>query len=264
MTKPYISVVSVKPLPDYRLQVVLSDGRRGIYDMSPMLDRGVFKELKDPAYFARAKVFGSAVGWPNEQDISPFSIAEGMHPLPRRKTSRLRESIDALQTTISCFAKQHSAAPLSASRNNSPARQGGGGDSEMPKTNNSGCCAFCGYGFEVNRITPCQICGVRVRYLKCSNPEKAHHVAFEKGYPEVQKKHSHIEWELKGAIGDALMKSVKRNSVKDAEEIIVWIAPVVANMRPLLDYKDRDGITILEWVYNNGNPQMVQLFERYI
>ncbi len=93
MTKPYISVVSVKPLPDYRLQVVLSNGRRGIYDVSPLLDRGVFKQLKDTAYFAKVKQVFTGVGWPNEQDISPFAIAEEMRPIPRRKAAARRPAI---------------------------------------------------------------------------------------------------------------------------------------------------------------------------
>lgn len=92
MTKPYISVVSVKPLPDYQLQVVLSNGREGIYDVSPLLDRGVFKQLKDPAYFALARIFISGVGWPCGQDISPFAIAEEMRPLPRKKAKPRRKT----------------------------------------------------------------------------------------------------------------------------------------------------------------------------
>lgn len=90
MTKPYISVVSVKPLPGYRLQVALSDGRRGIYDVSPLLGRGVFKPLRDPAYFAKVKQVFTGVGWPGEEDISPFAIAEKMRPLPRRKAASRR------------------------------------------------------------------------------------------------------------------------------------------------------------------------------
>lgn len=90
MMKPYISVVSVKPLPDYRLRVVLSDGRKGIFDVSPYLDKGVFRQLRDPAYFVRVKQVFTGVGWPNEQDISPFRIADEMHPLPRRKVAPRR------------------------------------------------------------------------------------------------------------------------------------------------------------------------------
>ena len=40
-------VKTVKPLPEYRLYVEIEDGRRGIFDMKPYLERGVFRELKD-------------------------------------------------------------------------------------------------------------------------------------------------------------------------------------------------------------------------
>ena len=41
------NVKPVKPLPAYRLYVEIEDGRRGIFDMKPYLERGVFRELKD-------------------------------------------------------------------------------------------------------------------------------------------------------------------------------------------------------------------------
>ena len=88
MTKPYISVTSVKPLADYRLQVSLSDGRRGVFDVSPHLNKGVFKELRDPSYFKMVKLVFTGVGWPNGQDLSPIRIADDMRPLPRRAVAR--------------------------------------------------------------------------------------------------------------------------------------------------------------------------------
>ncbi|MGU9951580.1 MAG: DUF2442 domain-containing protein [Gammaproteobacteria bacterium WSBS_2016_MAG_OTU1] len=51
MVTPVISVVSVKPLENYRLQVALSNGKAGIFDVSPYLDTGVFC---DPDYFAKS------------------------------------------------------------------------------------------------------------------------------------------------------------------------------------------------------------------
>lgn len=129
----------------------------------------------------------------------------------------------------------------------------------------SGCCSACGCAFDVNRVVKCQVCGKTVRYLRCSNPEKPHHVAFELGYPEVQKKHSHVEWELKSAFGEPLMASVKKSNVRDAEEILGFMAGIAADMHSFVDgYNDRNGITILQWVYKIENPQMVQLFERYV
>jgi len=41
----YWDVKTVKPLPDYRIYVEVADGRKGIFDMKPYLDRGVFREL---------------------------------------------------------------------------------------------------------------------------------------------------------------------------------------------------------------------------
>ena len=84
MTKPYIKVLSVKPLENYRLQVSLSNGREGVFDVSPYLDLGVFKQLKNPAYFSLVKPVFTGVGWPCGQDLSPIKIADEMRPLPRR------------------------------------------------------------------------------------------------------------------------------------------------------------------------------------
>lgn len=109
------------------------------------------------------------------------------------------------------------------------------------------------------------MCGVKVRYLKCANPEKSHHVAFELGYPEVQKRHSHVEWQLKGSFGKPLMDSVKASNVRNAEEALDFIASVASDMRSFLEsYNDSNGKTILDWVYMENNDQMVQLFERYL
>ncbi len=43
----YWDVKNVKPLSDYRIYVEIEDGRRGIFDLKPYLDRGMFRELRD-------------------------------------------------------------------------------------------------------------------------------------------------------------------------------------------------------------------------
>ena len=90
MPKPYLKVVSVKPLENHRLRVALSNGREGIFDVSPYLDIGVFKQLKKPAYFAKVKKLFAGVGWPNGQDLSSLKIDDEMRPLPRRAPARKR------------------------------------------------------------------------------------------------------------------------------------------------------------------------------
>jgi hypothetical protein len=69
-----ITVVSVEPAENFLLKVRLSDGRQGLFDVSPYLDTGVFRELRDPSYFQRVKAAFGGVVWPNEQDFSPETI----------------------------------------------------------------------------------------------------------------------------------------------------------------------------------------------
>ncbi|MBI5191489.1 MAG: DUF2442 domain-containing protein [Nitrospirae bacterium] len=67
-------VTSIIILPEYKIRVTLSNGRTGIFDVTPYLDRGIFTELKDYAYFTRARIEFGTIVWPNEQDFSPETI----------------------------------------------------------------------------------------------------------------------------------------------------------------------------------------------
>jgi hypothetical protein len=71
-------VTFVKPLPYHRIYVELASGRRGVFDLSPYLDHGVFRELKDPAYFSRVGIQHGAVTWPHDQDIAPETLLAEM------------------------------------------------------------------------------------------------------------------------------------------------------------------------------------------
>ncbi len=77
----YWDVKTVKPLPNYKIFVEIEDGRRGIFDMTPYLDRGVFRELRDVRYFNRVGILFGAVTWPNDQDIAPETLLAEMSPL---------------------------------------------------------------------------------------------------------------------------------------------------------------------------------------
>lgn len=71
-------VTTVKPLSDHRIYVELADGRRGLFDLTPYLEHGVFRELKDPAYFNCVGIQWGAVTWPHEQDIAPETLVAQM------------------------------------------------------------------------------------------------------------------------------------------------------------------------------------------
>lgn len=74
-------VKTVKPLPNYRLYVETVGGQRGIFDMTPHLDRGVFRELKDESYFRRVDVVFGALTWPHEQDVAPETLLAELQPV---------------------------------------------------------------------------------------------------------------------------------------------------------------------------------------
>ena len=74
-------IVKVQPLPDYCIYVQTEDGRQGVFDMKPYLERGVFKELKDVHYFNQVGILFGAVTWPHDQDIAPETLLAGLTPL---------------------------------------------------------------------------------------------------------------------------------------------------------------------------------------
>jgi hypothetical protein len=67
-------VKSVDASDDYKLTLVFTNGETGVFDCSPLLEVGVFKELKDTRYFCQARVEYGTVTWPHEQDICPDTL----------------------------------------------------------------------------------------------------------------------------------------------------------------------------------------------
>ena len=74
----YWDVNIVKPKLGYKIYVEIKDGRKGLFDMNPYLDHGVFRELKDINYFNQVDILFGAVTWPNEQDIAPETLVNEM------------------------------------------------------------------------------------------------------------------------------------------------------------------------------------------
>jgi hypothetical protein len=67
-------ITHVEPHDDFTLTLHFDNGEAGVYDCSPLLDFGVFKEFRDIAYFKKAYVENGSVRWPNEQDICPDTL----------------------------------------------------------------------------------------------------------------------------------------------------------------------------------------------
>ncbi|MGE5342344.1 MAG: DUF2442 domain-containing protein [Candidatus Omnitrophota bacterium] len=69
-----IKVNSVKAKEDYILHVRLSNGKEGLFDVKPYLEKGIFTELKDKNFFELVKPAFCGIVWPHEQDFSADTI----------------------------------------------------------------------------------------------------------------------------------------------------------------------------------------------
>lgn len=61
---------SARPLQDFKLDVEFVNGERKIFDVSPYLDSGVFRALRDRSVFGAVQVVEGALEWPGEIDLS--------------------------------------------------------------------------------------------------------------------------------------------------------------------------------------------------
>jgi len=67
-------VAAVVPNDDYTLTLTFMNGEVKRYDMNPLLDKGIFRELQNIGYFRCARIAYGTVEWPHEQDICPDTL----------------------------------------------------------------------------------------------------------------------------------------------------------------------------------------------
>ena len=65
-------------MPDYRIYVEIENQQKGVFDLKPYLDKGVFRELQNIHYFNQVGILFGAVTWPHEQDIAPETLLAEM------------------------------------------------------------------------------------------------------------------------------------------------------------------------------------------
>lgn len=80
--KTYASVVSAKALPDFRVLVGFDTGASGIFDCKPLLSDPFWRRLSDPAFFRLVKVEYGTLVWPDDIDIAPEDVWEGVSKDP--------------------------------------------------------------------------------------------------------------------------------------------------------------------------------------
>jgi hypothetical protein len=80
---PRVAAVTIRD--DYQLEIEFTNGEIGVYDCAPLLDFGVFRELRDLDYFKQARAEGGTVVWPHDQDICPDTLYEDSLNLVKRE-----------------------------------------------------------------------------------------------------------------------------------------------------------------------------------
>ena len=72
----YPAVKKVTPCENYVLQIDFENGESGFLDIKPILDRGIFRQLKDYQEFKRVKVNFDTIEWDCGLDLDPEYIYE--------------------------------------------------------------------------------------------------------------------------------------------------------------------------------------------
>lgn len=70
-----------EPLPDHRLKLTFDTGEVRIFDVSPYLDKGVFRALQCESLFNQVEVVAGSVEWPGEIDLSHDTLFLRSHVL---------------------------------------------------------------------------------------------------------------------------------------------------------------------------------------
>jgi hypothetical protein len=69
-------VTSVKPVEKYKLQLQFDDGTEGVYDVSHLAGKGVFKAWDSENIFGEVFISteSGAITWPGELDIDTLNV----------------------------------------------------------------------------------------------------------------------------------------------------------------------------------------------
>jgi len=72
-------VARVRTMPNYLLVIEFDNGEIKKFDVKPYLDIGVFRQLREEAYFSRASSSLGTVVWPDGQDFCPDTLYGNSH-----------------------------------------------------------------------------------------------------------------------------------------------------------------------------------------
>jgi len=74
------NVRSVRARSDFHLEIEFENNEVRVFDARPYLEKGTFRQLKDPARFMQAYVAFDTVCWPGNLDIAPETLYDRSRP----------------------------------------------------------------------------------------------------------------------------------------------------------------------------------------
>jgi hypothetical protein len=72
----YLSIIKVKPLKDYKIELTFENNEIKIFNMEDYLDTGIFKKLRDKILFNQVRISFDTVEWPGGIDLDPEILYE--------------------------------------------------------------------------------------------------------------------------------------------------------------------------------------------
>jgi len=76
-----LDVIRVEARPDYTLLLEFENGEKWVFDMTPLMDKKPFVQLKGSPLFAKASVDYGTVVWPGNIDIAPETLYDRSRPI---------------------------------------------------------------------------------------------------------------------------------------------------------------------------------------
>ena len=84
-------VKKVTAEPEYKLRLTFTNDEVRMYDVKPLLGKGVFRELQDESMFRSVRPWHGTVQWSGGQDICPDTLYEDSVPVEDAVAMSVRE-----------------------------------------------------------------------------------------------------------------------------------------------------------------------------
>ena len=77
----FVGAKAVNALPGFKLLITFDNGEQRVFDVSPYLDHGIFRDLREPAIFKSVRISFDTVEWVNGADLCPEVVYKESVPV---------------------------------------------------------------------------------------------------------------------------------------------------------------------------------------